>query len=320
MFGTGRRSRPPVTERTQSPDRTEDPLVRTSEPPHLHIRSRLRELWSQRQIPWNLVRKEVKVRYKSSAFGIAWSLLNPLLYLVVFSLVIGVILTRGIPRFPVYLLSGLLAWQMFSASLGAGAKSVVDNANLVTKTSFPREFLPLSAVGSAAFDFATHALVLIAFMAAFRSFQFGANLLLLPLSLFALVTLSMALCMFAAALNVRYRDTQHLIGLLLLVWFWGTPIVYASGFVYESDHTLFGMSLFHLYLLNPVADIVMGFQRALYADVQAVSEGQSVLVLPPVSVEWLAMVIGAVAIGAMILLWLAWRLFFRLSGDFAEEL
>src|SRR6266511_2586956 len=92
-----------------------------------------------RQILANLVRKEVKVKYKSSVLGVAWSMLNPVLYLAVFTLVFSVVLRNGLPHFPVYLLSGLLAWNLFSASLGMAARSVVDNANVVTKVYFPRE-------------------------------------------------------------------------------------------------------------------------------------------------------------------------------------
>jgi ABC-2 type transport system permease protein len=146
----------------------------------------------------------------------------------------------------------------------------------------------------------------------------GMSLLLLPLSIVALLTLASALGMWTASLNVRYRDTQHLLGLVLLVWFWTTPIIYPPALVQEqfAGRDLFGVSLLNLYLANPMAGIVMGFQRALYGLVSP--EGQPVLL--QVSVEWLALVIGGVAVGSLVLLFLAWRTFFHLSGDFAEEL
>ena len=103
-----------------------DVTVRTSEPPRLHILPRLRELWAARQILGNLVRKEVKVKYKSSVLGLAWSMLNPILYLAVFSLVFTVVLSNATPHFPVYLLSGLLAWNLFATALALGSRSVVD--------------------------------------------------------------------------------------------------------------------------------------------------------------------------------------------------
>jgi ABC-2 type transport system permease protein len=286
----------------------------------LHPLSRLGELVRARYILSRLIGREVKVKYKSSVLGAAWSMLNPVLYLAVFSLVFTVILRNDIPHFPVYLLSGLIAWTLFSSSLSLSVRSVVDNSSLVTKVYFPRELLPLSSMGSALVDFSLQALILIVFMLAFRYGEFGMNLLLLPLSLFALLAFTAALALFVAALNVRYRDVQHLVNILLLAWFWMTPVVYPSSFVSSvlGQRHLFGISLYHLFLINPLADIVFGFQRAIYGTVRPV--GASTTVLLPVSVGWLAVLISAVAVGSLLLLLLTWRAFFRMSGDFAEEL
>jgi len=294
--------------------------VRTSEPPRLHVRQRLRELWASRQILANLVRKEIKVKYKSSVLGAAWSMLNPVLYLAVFSLVFSIFLQAKTPHFPVYLLSGLLAWNLFATSLGLATRSVVDNANLVTKVYFPREILPLASVGAAGVDFLLQALVLLGFMAGTRFFHFGANLLLLPLAMLALVVFTSAMGLWVAALNVRYRDTQHLLGLALLTWFWLTPVIYPSGFVFQrfADNHLLGIPMFDLYLANPMAGVIAGFHRALYAVVRPDAGADPVLL--PVSVPWLAVLLAAVTVGSIVLLFLAWRTFFRLSGDFAEEL
>ncbi len=284
---------------------------------------RLRELASSREILANLVRKEVKVKYKSSVLGALWSMLNPVLYLAVFTLVFSVVLRNDIRDFPVYLLSGLLAWNLFSTSLSLASRSVVDNANLVTKVYFPREILPLSSVGTALVDFCLQALVLVAFMVTSGYDFTRIDLLLLPLSMFALLAFTSALGMWVAGLNVRYRDTQHLLNLSLLAWFWVTPIVYPSGFVYTelSSREFLGIRLFDLYLANPMASVVMGFQRALYGTVSyPVEGGREVFVLAPVSLGWLALLIGGVAVGSLLLLFLAWRTFFHLSGDFAEEL
>jgi ABC-2 type transport system permease protein len=299
-----------------------DVIVRTSEPPRLSIVQRLRELWDARQILGNLVRKEVKVKYKSSVLGLAWSMLNPILYLAVFSLVFTVVLQNRLPHFPVYLLSGLLAWNFFSSALGLGARSVVDNGNLVTKVYFPREILPLASVGAAGVDFLTQGVVLVLFMAISRYGVFGMNLLLLPLAMIALLLFASALAMFVAALNVRYRDTQHLLAVVLLTWFWLTPVVYPSALVWQTlgRHQAYQI----LYLANPVADIVMGFQRALYGVVTPIIHdgGKAVAspALAPVSLAWLALLLVAVIAGSLLLLLLSWRTFFHRSGDFAEEL
>lgn len=262
----------------------------------------------------------MKVKYKSSLLGVAWSMLNPILYLAVFSLVSTVILPRGVPHFPIYLLSGLLAWNLFGGALGMAARSVVDNGNLVNKVYFPREVLPLASLGTALVDFALQAVVLAAFLLAFRYEFWGMNLLLLPLSFVALLLFTAAIGLWVSSLNVRYRDTQHLLQLALLLWFWFTPIVYPSGLLYEKlgSTDVLGVSAFHLALANPMAGIIMGFQRALYRVVAPA--GADGFVLPPVSLGWLALLVGGVAVGSLVLLWLAWRTFFRMSGDFAEDL
>src|SRR5436309_11520528 len=190
--------------------------VRTSEEVRPSARRRLKELYEHRQILMNLIRKEVKVKYTSSKLGAIWSMLNPLLYLAVFSLVFGVVLKSKAPDFPIYLLSGLLAWNLLSTSLSLSARSVVDNANLVKKVYLPREVLPLASVGAALVDFGLQTLVLLIFMAATNHFVIGANLLLLPLSFVALLFFTCALSLWVGALNVRYRDTQHLLNLALL--------------------------------------------------------------------------------------------------------
>jgi len=144
----------------------------------------------------------------------------------VFSLVIVVVLGNKVPNFPVYLFSGLVAWNLFSTSLSLGARSVVDNAGLVTKVYFPRELLPLASVGTAGVDFVLQGGVLLLFMLATRAFVVGWNLLLLPLAMVALLLLTSAINLWIAALNVRYRDTQHIINIVLMTWFWLTPVVY----------------------------------------------------------------------------------------------
>jgi ABC-2 type transport system permease protein len=310
-----------VDERTTLAATTEV-AVRTSEPTRLRVLPRLRELGRAREILSNLVRKEVKVKYKGSVLGMAWSMLNPVLYLAVFGVVTTIVLPRGVPHFPIYLFSGLLAWNLFSGALGMAARSVVDNGNLVNKVYFPREVLPLATLGTALVDFGLQGVVLAAFMLAFRYDFWGMNLLLLPLSFGALVLFTLAVGMFVSAVNVRYRDTQHLLTVALLLWFWFTPIIYPSGLMYEklSRADVLGVSAFHLVLVNPMVGITEGFHRALYRVVTPVGAEGPVQILLPVGLGWLALLITGIAVGSLVLLWLAWRSFFRMSGDFAEEL
>ena len=297
-------------------------IERTSEEPKLRVIRRVRELASHREILLNLVRKELKVKYASSVLGAVWSLLNPLVFLAVFSFVV-IVTGNPMPHYPVYLLSGLLAWNLFNNSLLQGARSVVDNASLVKKVYFPREILPLASIGVTLVDFVLQSAVLLVFMLV-TGYDFHLHAAwMYPLAFLTLLVFTLAVTLWVAGLNVRYRDVQHLLNLGLLVWFWLTPIVYQGALV-QKDLTERSEVLWNLFWLNPLVTVVSGFQRALYAVVTpsiAVADGiVPVRVLPDVSLSWLAGVLIAVLAGSLLLLAATWRLFFRLSGDFAEEL
>jgi len=275
---------------------------------------RARELYAYREIILNLVRKELKVKYTASVLGAIWSVLNPIVFLAVFWFV-SKVLGSSVKDYPVFLLAGLLAWNLFSVSLSAGAQSVIANANLVKKVYFPREILPLATVGVSLFDFVLQSAV---FFAAMIIFRYGFQLdvvWLYPIAFIALLTVTVAVTFWVSALNVRYRDVQHLIGLALLVWFWVTPIVYAAGVVYTNVLTIpHGSLAWRVYLLNPLTWIVFGFQRALYHSSDATQK------LAPYSAGQLAIGLGVVTLVGLGVLYLTWRVFFSMSGDFAEEL
>jgi ABC-2 type transport system permease protein len=301
---------------------------RTSESIRFRPVQRIRELGAYREILLNLVRKELKVKYTASVLGAVWSVLNPIVFLAVFTFVVKV-LGSSTPHYPVFLLSGLLAWNLFSVATGNGTRSVIDNGNLVKKVAFPREILPLAVVGVALVDFMLQSVVLFLFILVSGYGVYASALVLYPLSFVTLMVFTTALVFWVSALNVRYRDIQHLIGLALLVWFWMTPIVYPGGLVQDKllDPTApWSPHLWRVYLLNPLTAIVSGFQRALYATVQPIvvdkttGVGTAVHVLPQLSVARLAGLISLTLVVSLFLLLYTWRLFFRLSGDFAEEL
>ncbi|MGZ4109152.1 MAG: ABC transporter permease [Actinomycetota bacterium] len=295
-------------------------VVRTSEPPRLRVVERVGEIWSRREVLLNLVRKELKVKYVSSFLGAVWSLLNPIVFLAVFGFV-ALIAGLALPNFTIYLLSALLGWNFFTTSITNAARSVIDNGNLVKKVAFPREVLPLSSIGVAGFDYVLQTVVLFAFMAATRYGVSMTALLLFPLSVVTMLAFTSALSFLIAAVNVRYRDVQHLLNLALLVWFWMTPIVYPEGLVQAKLQTyhLAGVNAFRLYLLNPMVDITMGFHRALYGAGHSIS-GTHNAALVRYSTETIALLLCAVLLGSLILLRITWKVFFDLSGDFAEEL
>ena len=280
---------------------------------------RLRELAAHREVLLNLIRKELKVKYTASVLGAVWSLLNPIVFLAVFSFVAAVF-NNDVPDFPVFLLSGLLAWNFVSNALQAGSRSVIDNANLVKKMAFPREILPLSSIGVALFDFALQSAVFLVFIGVSgHGFQLP-ELWLYPLAIVLAVVFATALTLWIAALNVRYRDVGHLLNLALIVWFWATPIVYQGYLVQQKLETIsiMGIDAWTLYLLNPVTVIVLGFQTALYG-VAAPAPGEDP-VLPVMSLSGLTGAMLALLAVSGVLLFFAWRSFFRRSGDFAEEL
>jgi ABC-2 type transport system permease protein len=283
------------------------------------VAPRLRELIAHREVLVNLIRKELKVKYTASVLGAVWSLLNPVVFLAVFSFVV-IVLRNRIPDFPVFLLSGLLAWNFLASSLQAGSRAVIDNANLVKKMAFPREILPLASVGVALFDFVLQSAVLALFIAVSGHGFRLPDLWLYPLAIAVLLAFTMAITFWVSALNVHYRDVGHLLGLALLVWFWATPIVYQGWLVQDrlEDIRFLGLDAWVLYLLNPVAVIVLGFQRALYSIVRP--EGGGNPVLPLMSMPVLAGALLALLGVSLVLLLLAWRSFFHRSGDFAEEL
>jgi ABC-2 type transport system permease protein len=298
---------------------TTQTVERTSESPHLRVGERLRILAAHREILANLVRKELKVKYAASVLGAVWSLLNPLVYLAVFSFVQRV-LGAGIPNYPVYLLSGLLAWNLFSASMGSGARAVLDNANLVKKVAFAREILPLSAVGVGLVDFALQSAVLFLYTIVSGYGLHLPELALWPLAFVTLLVLTVALSLWFSALNVRYRDVGHLLNIALLVWFWATPIVYAEFQVQDLAQrgTWFGIPRLAFYMLNPMVDVVAGFHRALYVFVEPVAAQEPVLF--DESLGWVAGVLTITLVVSLVGLRLAWGYFFNRSGDFAEEL
>ncbi|WP_370651638.1 ABC transporter permease [Frankia sp. Cj3] len=273
---------------------------------------------AQTRVRWellrNLIRKDLKVKYKGSTLGFAWSLANPLLLLAVYTLVFQVIMSAGVPRFGVYLMSGLLIWNAFSASVSSASGSVVFNANLVKKVRFPLPVLPLSAVGFALVHFVLQLIVLFVVVAALGYSFVGLQLfLLLPAFAIAMI-FTVGLSMLVSGLNVRYRDTEHLLEVALLAWFWLNPIVYPVGLIHKllREWTW-------IYFLNPMATVVATFQRAIYKGPSVnPATGQGILADPGYLfyLEHLA-IAGVISLG---LLWLGIHVFRRMQADFAEDL
>jgi ABC-2 type transport system permease protein len=231
---------------------------------------RLVELWRARELFVFLVRKEIKVKYKNSVLGFVWSMLNPALTLAVFYVLFTYFLPNGIPLFVIYMFSAMLVWNFFQTALLGGTTTVVANAAIVKKVAFPREILVLSSVGAALVYLFYQSIVMVGFMVAFHHAPAWGELWLLVPALAALIVFVSALAIFLSAVNVYLRDTQHLVEVLLVAWFWANPVVYAFRetihAALERHSILFipHTKLIWVYFANPVVPIVMTFQRVFY--------------------------------------------------------
>jgi len=265
-----------------------------------------------------LVRKDLKVKYKNSALGFIWSLANPLLYLAVFSLVFSVLLPNGVPSFAVLFMAGFLVWNFFNLATLTATGSVVGNANLVRKVRFPRVVLPLSSVGFSGVHFLLQLLVLFAVLVPFYPAAFGPQLWLLVPALAVAVTVTVAMSLLASALNVRYRDVEHLLEITLLAGFWLTPIVYPVTVI--RDQVAGHRWLFDLYMASPMTAVVVAMQRAIYVHPVVTVDGKPRQILPADGYGFYLTWLGVAGAVALLLLAVGLWTFRRLQADFAEEL
>jgi ABC-2 type transport system permease protein len=289
------------------------------------LRQRVADIWEYRQLLVGMTRKELKVKYKNSILGFVWSMLNPATSLVVFYVVFQIVLKNGIPFFAIYLISGILVWNIFQNGLTGACGSVVGNAAIVKKVAFPRETLPLASVGAALVHFFLQSVVLVIFLGIFRYIPDFSYLWLLIPALVAALLLASALGVLLAAINVKLRDTQHLLEIALQVWFWATPIVYPFRLVADRITPNSGTAshiLFALYRVNPVTPIVLTFQRAIYGRPEPFGANHTrVPILPAHVTQWWYLWQLLVVMGFSVALFLfALSVFGRREGSFAEEL
>jgi ABC-2 type transport system permease protein len=276
---------------------------------------------AQSRLRWellvNLVRKDLKVKYQSSALGFIWSLATPLLLLSVYYVVFGFILRNGVPNFAVYLMAGLLPWNAFSQAVAYGCGSVVGNANLVKKVRFPTTVLPLVSVGYAAVHFVLQMGVFAVFLLVFYRRGFGPQMVLLVPATLVLLLFSTGLAMLVGALTVRYRDVQHLLDVILLAWFWLNPVIYGMNLVRKP---LVPHGLYWAYFLNPMAGVIAAFQRAMYKTPDITVNGQRVQVLAYRGYGGYLLQLGVGALVSLAFFLVGLTVFKRMRGDFAEEL
>lgn len=210
----------------------------------------LRALWRYRDLVRNLVARDLRVKYKGSSIGFAWSLLNPLLLAGVYTFAFRYVIRVQIEHFPLFLLTGMLPWTFFSSSLALATGSVADNSSLVRKVAFPRVILPIGAVVSQFVQFALMYAVIIPAGAALGPGASGAMVALVPLVLLQLL-FTTGVALLLATAYVYFRDTRHLLDVALQILFWLTPVVYAASLVPEG--------LRRFLWLNPMASFVTAY-------------------------------------------------------------
>lgn len=293
-------------------ERTPLAPVTSTGPDNRGFKASVRAILAHRQLLGLLVRRDIKARYKDSALGLLWTLINPIVQLMVYYVVMGQILgaARGIPGFAIYIFAGLTIYGLFSECLVGGSASILANAGLVKKVFVPREVFPLAAVGSSLFTFAVQLLVLVVASVALGMPPTVMNLVYAVPALAIIVIYGLALALLLAALNVYLRDVQYLTQIFLMLAMWSSPIVYSWTMVAGlfSTHHLPNW-LLEAYSNTPLTLAVLGFHRAFWS---AATPNDF-----PVHLVWRMAAAMLIGLG---LLWLCQRLFARMQGNFAQEL
>lgn len=233
-----------------------DPPVVTIQPVHGWASLRLRDVWEYRELLFFLAWRDIKVRYKQTALGVMWVLLQPVITVAIFSLLFGGLLKvpSGTAPYPVFAFTALLPWNYFAGALTRSSTSLVGSANLITKVYFPRLIIPLSAVVSGLIDLGVSFLVLTALMA-YYGIHLTAAVVLLPVLVLLATLTALAFGLWLSALNVRYRDINYLVPFLVQIWMYVTPVIYGTTLIPEQFRFLLG--------LNPMTGVVEGFRWAL---------------------------------------------------------
>lgn len=273
-------------------------------------RTKVSELWQYRYLLRNLVVRDLKARYKNSAFGILWSLLNPLAMMLVFTLLFSVMGNDSTRQYPVFVLVGLIPWMFFTGSLTSGTTSVTGNASLVKKVYFPRELLPLSSLLSNLVNFAIAFVVLIVFLYAF-GIGLTVHALWVPAILGTQLIFTLGLVLLLGALTVFYKDILMILDVVVLAWFFLTPVFYSLE-IFGSTATLFGITFVPAQVMrwiNPMASIIDGYRTVLWGTYESAG---------PVSMNPAYLLRTFVT--AVIVLVVGYFVFYRLEYQFGEKL
>jgi lipopolysaccharide transport system permease protein len=217
---------------------------------------RLGDLWEYRELLYFLIWRDLKVRYRQTVLGASWAVLQPFMTMAVFTLFFGLVAglpSDGVP-YPLFAYTALVPWTFFAQGVALSSNSLVANQALIRKVYFPRLVIPIATVASIVVDFAIAFAALLAMMAYYGA-PIPPQAVWLPLFVLLAIVAAAGVGLWLSALNVLYRDVQHVVPFLVQTWLFATPIVYPSSLIPEPWHTLYG--------LNPMAGVVDGFRWAL---------------------------------------------------------
>jgi len=225
-------------------------------PPRKWVPVDLHELWQYRELLYFFVWRDVKIRYKQTGLGVAWAVIQPLFTMLIFSIFFGglaKIPSDGMP-YPLFALSALLPWILFSEGMTRSTTSMVTNASIMTKVYFPRLLMPIAGILSPIVDFLV-AVILLVLMMAYYGFVPTINVVFLPAFVLLALGTSLGVGLWLSALNVQYRDFQYTVPFLIQIWMFASPVVYSTSLVPAQYQLFFG--------LNPMAGVIEGFRWAL---------------------------------------------------------
>jgi len=262
-------------------------------PPSKKLRIDFSELWEYRELTIMMMVRDIKVRYKQTVLGVSWAIIQPLTSMIIFSIIFGrlaKIPSDGVP-YPIFVFSGLLAWNFFSTAVSAGGVSMVNAASMVSKVYFPRIVIPIAAIGVSVVDFLVSLVILLVLMLIYQITP-TTQLLLFPVFAIGLVMSAIGISMWLTAITVVYRDFRFVIPFMVQIWMYVTPIIYPVSFVPESWRWV-------LYM-NPVLGWVEGIRASIL--------GQAI--------NWQA--VGSSSILTALLLYLGMRYFHRAERRFAD--
>ena len=230
--------------------------VTVIQPPRKWVPIDFHEFWNYRELLYSFTLRDIKIRYKQTALGFLWAIIQPLFMMVIFTIFFGNL--ANIPSddlpYPLFVLAGLLPWTLFAEGLTRSTMSMVANAHIMTKVYFPRLIMPVSGVLSPLVDFAVSLSILVVMMVYYGLVP-TLNVVFLPLFILLALATALGVGLWLSALNVKYRDFQYTVPFIIQLWLFASPVVYPASLLPEPIRILYG--------LNPMAGVIEGFRWAI---------------------------------------------------------